>query len=82
MKLYDQAGYTKEEYEALKTKLIYPKNKPIAISPELYKALKEREFTMQLRIVELEERNKSLLDVVERQDEQIRKLNRIIDALC
>lgn len=61
--------------EDIKTRTSY-------ISPDLYKALKEREFAMELRIVELEERNKALLDIVEQQYEHIRKLNQIIDVLC
>ena len=56
--------------------------KNVYISSDLYKEMKEREFAMQLRIVELEERIQLLLDLVEEQDEHIRKQDRIIDALC
>ena len=41
MKLYEQMGYTKEEFERMKAGLIYSKE-TAPISPQLYKELKDK----------------------------------------
>ena len=87
MNLYEEAGYTEEEYAALKAGLICPKH-TIPISAGLYVRLKEQALeTERILHVKLEELEKAeniihqQYELIQQQREIIAKLEKQIDWL-
>lgn len=80
MKLYEQMGYTKEEFEAIKAGLIFPKE-TVPISPHLYKQLKDRISALERQNFTLAQDNRVLETKIALIESQLARANDIIDAL-
>ena len=80
MKLYEEAGYTKEEFDLIKAGLIYPKERAL-ISPQLYKQLKDKISALERQNFTLAQDNWVLETKVALLESQLSRANDIIDAL-
>lgn len=80
MKVYEQMGYTKEEFEAVKAKLLFPKES-ISISPHLYKQLKDKIRELEQQNFILTQNNNTLENTVRVLQTQLTRANEILDML-
>lgn len=85
MKVYEQAGFTKEEFERIKAELRKPglimPNEGVPISPQLYKQLKDKISALERQNFTLVQDNRVLETKVALLESQLSRANAIIDAL-
>ena len=78
MKLYELAGFTKEDIEKMKesnggSNVMY-------ISADLYKKLKDKNFEQERKIKEMKDSINLLNCIIEKQEQTIKYLEKIVNA--
>lgn len=81
-KIHEEQVKQKEKLEAIETGTEEIRKKPIInISPDLYKAMKQKEISQEKRIHLLETKITVLDSIINDQNDVINRMERIIDAL-